>query len=222
MLKKSAALLACIIISFLTGSSFALTTPFQKPKSDDGSLPVNIKAVTLNYDSKGENLIAQGSVEITQGTRVLKADFVKINLQTKDSEARGHVELFENGDTLTCDAFTINLETQVGTVKSATIFIKQDNIHITGNDIKKLGINTYEIQNGTITTCDGESPPWRVEAGKINVTIEGYAWVQNSTFRIKKLPVLYLPFAVLPVKTERQSGFLFPEFGNSSGKGFEF
>jgi LPS-assembly protein len=212
-----------LLISFFAADGvLARTSPLQKQDKTDETLPVNIKAVKMNYDQKGENLIAKGSVEITQGTRILKADFVRINLTTKDAEAKGHVELYENGDTLYCDQFNINLDTQIGTVQSARIFMKQDNIHISGKDIKKLGPNTYEVQEGTVTTCDGETPPWRIDAGKINVTIEGYATVKNSTFRILKMPVLYLPYAILPVKTERQSGFLFPEFGQSSSKGTKF
>lgn len=200
----------------------ARTGPLQSPIKTDDSLPVNIKAVQMYYDRAGENLIAKGAVEISQGERLLKADYVTINLATKDSRAKGNVELLESGDILRCDAFNINLDTQIGEVKSATIFMKQDNLHITGTDIRKLGANTYEIQKGTVTTCDGESPPWRIDAGKIKVTIDGYAWVQNGTFRIKKIPVVYLPFAVFPVKTERQSGFLFPELGQSTSKGTEF
>jgi len=201
---------------------FASSAPFRRMDPDQADMPVNIRAVSLSYDKMKENLFAHGSVEITQGNRVLKADSVKINLTTSDADAQGNVRLFENGDVLTCESFSINLDSQVGSVKSATIFLKQDNIHITGTDIKKLGINTYEIQNGTVTTCDGETPPWRIDAGKINVTVEGYAWVKNSVFRIKKIPVFYFPFAVLPVKTKRQTGFLFPELGHSTSKGTEF
>jgi len=209
------ALLAC-------NDAFARTALLQSPVRDADELPVNVRAVEMQYDKTGENLIAKGSVEITQGERVLRADYVAINLLTKDAQARGNVELLERGDILRCDAFDVNLETQVGRVKSATIFLKQDNLHITGTDIKKLGPATYEIQKGTVTTCDGTSPPWRIDAGKINVTIEGYAWVQNGTFRIKKIPVVYLPVALFPVKTERQTGFLFPEIGHSTSRGLEF
>lgn len=207
---------------FLCGVTHAAAKLFGPEKTGAEELPITIKAVTLSYDKSGENLVAQGSVEIEQGSRLLKADHVRINIQTKDAEAKGNVELNENGDVLTCDAFNINLDTQLGRVENARLFIKQDNIHITGKDIRKLGINTYEIRKGTVTTCDTESPAWRIEAGKINITIDGYATVENSTFRIKKIPVAYLPFAILPIKTTRQSGFLFPELSHSSRKGVEF
>lgn len=219
---KAVAVAIVGLCMLLCTRALALTSPIKSPIRDADELPVNVRAVEMSYDRTGEILTARGSVEITQGERVLKADQVRINLVTKDAHAQGNVELMERGDVLKCDAFDVNLETQVGRVQSATIFLKQDNLHITGMDIKKLGPATYEIQKGTVTTCDGVSPPWRIDAGKINVTIEGYAWVQNGTFRIKKIPVLYLPVALFPVKTERQTGFLFPEIGHSSSKGVEF
>ncbi len=222
-MKKLAAYCSATILlwTIFASGALAATKLFGPEKSDNDTLPINIKAVQLSYDNKGENLTAKGNVEIEQGSRLLKADFVKINIETKDTEAKGHVELNENGDILSCDAFNINLDTQMGHVENAVLFVKQDNLHITGKDISKLGANTYEIKQGTITTCDSESPPWRIDAKKINVTIDGYATVQGSVFRIKKIPVAYLPFAVVPVKTTRQSGFLFPEISQSSRKGVE-
>ncbi|MBN2108179.1 MAG: LPS-assembly protein LptD [Deltaproteobacteria bacterium] len=222
-MKKLAAS-CCATILFLavsSGGAAAATKLFGPEKSDNDTLPINIKAVELSYDNKGENLTAKGDVEIEQGSRLLKADFIKINIETKDTEARGNVELNENGDILTCDSFNINLDTQMGHVENAVLFVKQDNLHITGKDIAKLGANTYEIKQGTITTCDSEVPPWRIDAKKIHVTIDGYATVKDSVFRIKKIPVAYLPFALVPVKTTRQSGLLFPEISQSSRKGVE-
>src|SRR5205807_2837066 len=47
--------------------------------------------------------------------------------------------------------------------------------------------------------------------------------IYNTVFRIKGIPVVYLPFAAPPVeKLGRQSGFLVPTFGTSSRKGTIF
>jgi LPS-assembly protein len=88
--------------------------------------------------------------------------------------------------------------------------------------MKSLGQDVYQVENGVITTCDGDKPFWRIDAKKIDVTREGYAQVWESTFRVKGIPVAYFPYLKVPVKTERQSGFLFPEIGNSRHEGFKF
>ena len=39
------------------------------------------------------------------------------------------------------------------------------------------------------------------------VQVDGYAHVHGATMRAKKLPVLYTPYLLWPVKSERSSGF---------------
>ena len=44
--------------------------------------------------------------------------------------------------------------------------------------------------------------------------------LENGNFRLLSVPVLYLPFATFPAEKQRDSGFLIPEFGESSRKGW--
>ncbi len=214
----------CWIAVLITSSAvtaYARSRPANDMLPSPGGLPVTIVADMIDYDRKNSILFASGSVTITQGERILHADRVKINVDTKDTDASGNVLLEEMGDRIECDSFSINLDTQLGSVNAARIFIKEQNIHISGNDIQRLGINTYKVEKGTITTCDGANPAWRIDAENIDVTIDGYAVVKKSTLRLKGLPVFYLPVALFPVKTTRQTGFLFPEISYSSDEGVQ-
>jgi LPS-assembly protein len=218
MSKKYTKISLIIILALLfAGETYSRTAPYDV--SGNKELPVNIKAININYDKKNNFLFAKGNVEIIQGNRVLNADNVRINLITRDTEARGNVKLKEGEDIITCNEFNINLDSQVGEVSNAKIFVKEQNIHIQGNNIKKTGLNTYQVTSGTITTCDGSNPAWKIKAKKIDLTVNGYAQVRGSTFRVKGFPIFYLPYAILPVKTERQTGLLYPEIGRSNKKG---
>ena len=44
--------------------------------------------------------------------------------------------------------------------------------------------------------------------------------LENGNFRVYSVPVLYLPYATIPAEQRRESGFLIPELGNTSQKGF--
>jgi len=45
--------------------------------------------------------------------------------------------------------------------------------------------------------------------------------IKSPTFRVKNVPVIYLPYASLSLKhNDRQSGFLTPTFSASGEKGF--
>ncbi|MCP4714846.1 MAG: LPS-assembly protein LptD [Deltaproteobacteria bacterium] len=201
-------------MSFAKSSSYSI--------GDFSELPVTVSADNMKYDQQSEVLSADGDVLITQGTRTINADSVTFNLTTQDTIATGNVILNQGADVIYCDAFNINLDSQIGQIQTAKIFIKEQNIHIEGNNIKKTGLSTYEVTDGTVTTCEGDKPAWKIDAKSIDVTVGGYARVRSSTFSIKGIPVLYLPYAVFPVKTKRQSGFLVPEVGHSSSEGAEF
>ena len=195
--------------------------PFKAPGEPDDE-KVDVKADRMSYDQKSNVMVARGDVEMRQGDRTLNAQYLKVNLVTKNAVARGNVLLNERGDTLACEELKMNLDDRRGQVDNAKIFIKSQNFHIDGKEIKSLGQDVYHVEKGVITTCDGDNPFWRIDAKKIDVTLDGYAKVQGSTFRVKGVPIAYFPYLVVPVKTNRQSGFLFPEIGNSRRKGFQF
>ncbi len=84
---------------------------------------------------------------------------------------------------------------------------------------EKTGESTYLIKQGELTTCGWDRPSWTFTAKDVDVTVEGYATAKGATFHILGHSVLYLPWSVFPVKTERQSGVLMPELMLSSRDG---
>ena len=72
---------------------------------------------------------------------------------------------------------------------------------------------------GEFTTCGWDRPSWTFTAKEVKLTMGDYATARSTTFSILDHKVLYLPWSVFPVKTERQSGFLLPEFQLSSRDG---
>jgi LPS-assembly protein len=44
--------------------------------------------------------------------------------------------------------------------------------------------------------------------------------IENGNFRLFSVPVLYLPFATIPANQQRDSGFMIPDLGNTSQKGY--
>jgi LPS-assembly protein len=94
-------------------------------------------------------------------------------------------------------------------------------MHLAGDTVTRTGENDYSTTQGSYTTCDAETPSWRFGSSNLDMTIDEYGTAKDVVFYIKNVPVFYFPYAVFPVKRERQSGFLFPRFGWSKDKGFE-
>jgi len=88
--------------------------------------------------------------------------------------------------------------------------------------MQKVGEDTYVVKECTLTTCDGAHPDWTITGSEVKVTIEGYGTVKHSAFRVKDLPIIYVPYLIFPAKTKRQSGLLPPRMGYSTLNGGEF
>ena len=181
--------------------------------------PWDIEAQELNYDQDTNIYTAIGEVVIKKGDRVLKSDYARLDRNTMIAEARGKVVYTAGGDELRGDQLTIDLKKQTGEVEKGRLFLKKNNYHVTGTRIWKTGESTYRVLDGTITSCDGDEPPWIITAKDFDVTVEGYGELYQASLRARNIPVLYTPYLIFPAKTKRQSGLLIPEPGYSQRDG---
>jgi LPS-assembly protein len=183
--------------------------------------PVEIEADQLTYDRDQQLYHAHGGVEITRGTLSLRADHAQLSAETKEMMAWGNVVLREGEDVIECERLEINLNTRGGKIYHARLFLKDQNFHVTGRELEKLGENRYRIQDGSFTTCDGERPPWKFTVKELDVELGGYGIAKGPIFYVENIPMLYLPWGVFPVILERQTGLLFPQMGYSDKYGLE-
>lgn len=181
--------------------------------------PVDITADTIQYDRENSVYTAKGDVEMREGTRSLKADFVTYNEITDDVLAEGHVVFREDGDQVEADRITLNLATKLGAIEKGRIFLSKGDFYVSGEEITKTGEATYVIRRGEFTTCGWEKPAWKFTARDVQIKVQGVATARSASFRILGKPILYLPWGIFPVVTQRQSGFLLPELTLSSRDG---
>ncbi len=100
--------------------------------------------------------------------------------------------------------------------------MKTGNFSMNGNEIEKTGESSYLVHKGEFTTCGWDQPSWTFQAKEIQLTMGEYATARSTTFSFLGHKMLYLPWSIFPVKTERQSGFLLPQFQLSSRDGTIF
>ena len=51
------------------------------------------------------------------------------------------------------------------------VFLQENHFYISGDEIKKLGPDTYQARRAQITTCDGPRPSWKITCRDIKVTV---------------------------------------------------
>ncbi|MBI5826372.1 MAG: LPS-assembly protein LptD [Deltaproteobacteria bacterium] len=185
--------------------------------------PIDITADTIAYDKETDTYFANGKVVITQGAVVLMADSVVVDMDLGVATASGSVMVIdEGGNQLLGEALQMDIEEKTAVIPHGRLFFKAQNIHITGDPIKKTGPQTYTARDATFTTCDcgeSESPAWRFYAPNADVTVGEFLTGKHGLFYVKDAPVFYFPYFSVPVKRERQSGFLPPKPGFSRLKG---
>jgi LPS-assembly protein len=208
----------CLVFLLSLGSAAAQELELFKPERLAGG-PWWIRAEKISYDVEGHTYEAQGRVEIRQGERRLLADRVQVNEVTKIAVFAGNVVMIMEEDIFTGQEGRFNLATRTGEMHEARLFMKRNHFKVESPLIRKTGENTYYAEKSTVTTCDADLPVWSFAAGSLNVTLEGYALAHNTLVRVAGVPVLYFPFAVLPVMTTRQTGFLLPSFGQHRAGG---
>lgn len=211
----AALFVACFIFALPPRQTFAVEISYEAQG------PVTMEADTLTYNQQGDSISLEGAVRILYKDMTVQADKVIFYDKTKDVVAEGGVVLMEGEDILRCDRLELNIETKRGTVYQGKLFLKQKNFHVTGSKMEKLGESEYRVHDATLTTCDAKLPYWMFTVKQLDVDIEGYGQGWWAGFRVLDIPVLYFPWAMFPVKRDRQSGFLFPDFGSSSKWGPE-
>lgn len=213
-------LISNLYIVFLYSISVFAGTDLKKDQ------PIEVTADSLIYDKAKDTYYAEGNVVAVQGKSSVKADRMTVDMTASHAVAVGNVEAIdEEGNSLKGDNWELNIDTKVGVVMNGKLFFKRENVHITGEEVKKTGEVSYSIHNGYFTTCDceaDESPAWSFYSSDAGVTFGEYLTAWNAFFYIKDVPVLYSPYISFPVKRGRETGFLSPRFGYSRLRGFKF
>ena len=181
----------------------------------DPSQPWKLEADEINYDQLTDEYSALGNVIIYKGNIRLLADYVSFDYKNMLAYAEGNVVLTNGEDILSGTSMVIDLEKQIGTIQNGHLFLKENNYHLSGEVIKKVGEKTYTIDEATITTCDGENPDWKITGKKVKIKENGDGTARHAKVWARKMPVLYTPYFYYPARKKRQTGLLFPEFGIS-------
>ena len=183
--------------------------------------PVHMTADTLSYDEDTGVAVAEGNVELALGTRTMRADRVRYDSATGEADLSGKVRYKDADEEFAFDRITINLDTETGVLYNGTIRISSSNYLISSAKIEKTGKSSFLVEKGMLTTCPCDpEPDWKFEVRRARVTLDKYAIGKDITFRIRGVPVLWLPWGAFPVKMTRQSGLLVPNFSSNRSRGY--
>lgn len=198
-------LFGIIFFSFFTNYCFAEETV--------------ITSKTLEYNKETSIYTAKGNVKIQKGTTLIESDEIIYNEQTDELIAVENVRYSDPDVLIVASRAELNLKTKTGKLFDAEVFYRKDNYHISGKEIEKRGDRHYFSKEAVFTTCDALLPAWCFSGKDIDVVIGKRLKAKDVSFRIKNIPVFYIPYLWIPILTERQTGFLMPAIDYSKSRG---
>ena len=182
-----------------------------------------MKGNTLTYEQQRNVATATGDVVVTKGETKLSADTVTVNRDTNEMTARGNVTLQDERGNIKADAMRIEMENETGDITNGTITLPRQQYVLTGKNLQKSYGQTYHIEDGEFTTCQCDNfaqADWSIGGKTIDVDLRGRGTVRHGVFRVRNIPLLYVPYGTVPITSDRKSGFMFPNYGFSSKRGF--
>lgn len=180
--------------------------------------------------------VLDGAVYIAYRDREVRADHIDYDSNTGDVTATGHLLLTggPNDERIEATHGNFNLNTQTGRFfdvkgsvglgppkpgKTVRVYTTGAPFLFTGKIVVKTGPTSYDLYDGSVTSCLLPNPDWLLTANHFSVANE-QAKAYNSTFHLLGLPLLPLPYVTHPTDpTVRESGFLIPSVGESTTRG---
>jgi lipopolysaccharide assembly outer membrane protein LptD (OstA) len=165
-------------------------------------------------------LRAYGHVEIIWQDYVIYADVVEFNQKSKDLFAEGRVTMSSKDSVLSGEKLKFNLKTYSGelidTYGLMNPFLRYETDKLTQVDLQTLTFKRLDL-----SSCSQIIPRWKITGRRGKIKKDKYIELKDVLFRIKNIPVFYLPYLRYPImKDGRSTGFLIPAIGTSALRGF--
>ena len=186
-------------------------------------------SVIYVLDEKKMNMYEKGSIDY--GATAVRAARITINWDASTIEAQGIPDttaegvglvgtpVFREGtEEYTGEEMTYNFRSKEGVITKGETAI--DEGFYLGERIKRVSENEYFIAGGRYTTCDNpDHKHYYFGSAQMKFVPDEIVVARPITFYVEDIPLLWLPFAVIPSSGGRSSGIMFPAFGFDPSRG---
>jgi LPS-assembly protein len=205
-----------ILFTLFFGAHLSLA---QTPSTNRvGGLIITSKSFVRDFTN--ETVELEGDVKIVFKDQQLSADKVRLNLRSKTMDATGQVLVMSAKTTMGGDRILLDYETDTGVIFNG--YVQSGNVVFEGLVIRKTSPTDYLADEARYTACTTCPEAWSFTGSSIRAELGGYAYIKSSLLRFGGVPVFWMPYLVVPLKSERQSGLLTPSFESTESGGLGF
>lgn len=163
---------------------------------------------------------ASEDVEVILDEYRIYAQYVEYNKKTEQIIARGRVTMSSKESVISGEELTFNVKDRTGVMVDVFGLMKPT-IRYKCNTLNQIDNETMKFKKMEFTSCSQLVPRWKITCTKGKIKKEKYIAMNNALFKIKNIPIFYIPYLKYPIDPDgRATGFLFPKIGNSNLRGF--
>lgn len=198
-----------------TSSAFQSRSGDIMFSADEGRLQTLTGATPAD---KEQWIFLKGNVQVIVRGQHITADEASVNTTKKEIKAIGNVVVVSADSLIQGERIDLSSADNTGTIYKG--YVRSGQVQFQGDVIRKLGPTKFEADTASYTACLMCPPDWSFSGSKMEAELGGYTFIKNPILKMGGVPIFWLPFITVPMKSERQSGFLFPFFEPGSANGF--
>jgi LPS-assembly protein len=204
--------LILLLLSFLTWPGLALAQAQSPPIVSTARIQgFTITSNYLSRDLVNQTATLTGNVKVIYQNQYIEADQADINFKKKQAVFVGKVVIQTPAYQIGGRKVTLDYESNQGIIYVG--YVQSNNIRVQGDIIEKINDREFYASNADYTACTNCPATWSFDGTQIKAELGGYAYIKNSFLKVGSVPILWLPYLVVPLKSERQTGLLIPEIG---------
>ena len=207
-------------ISLLQDNCRAPTFSYTPPDDSSNNITVRSTSALLVKDALA---VFEGNVSIVGPSSTITANSANILDNGREISASGDVEYTDALMQVNSEGVEINSNLKLLQMQDTRYKIAGINGRGGANVLSISQEQGVSLEDVSFTTCPMGGEDWKIQASQISIKSGvPFGEAYNTRFYVAGVPIFYLPYFAFPITTERQTGFLFPQFGSSSSTGLEW
>jgi LPS-assembly protein len=208
-----------LLIVFLTWSFNSFSQTDKRVNFSFGN-KVQVLSDKAYRKTKDNEFEAVGNVIINHESNAIYGEKASISFKSGEAEVLGNVRYISSDMTVFGSKMEYNFNSSYLGIYNGRI-VSKDYV-VVGKYLAKISDDVFVGEEAEYTTCRDCPESWSILGKKVYITQNEYIKIKHAYIKVNGVVVMYIPYMVLPIKKERESGFLFPKFKIDSNEGVKF
>lgn len=196
----------------------------RKTKAVSAEIRENaITDVTADFTEafEGEVLNFAGNVNLNRADQHLMAEKASYDTAAGTMDAQGNVLYSESAFALASESLSMNINNDEARLRKALFVAGDGPLRGSAEAIYRDSKDLSRYHDTAFTSCAPGNQDWLIHAARLKINRDsGQGSAKDAWLEFKGVPVVYTPYISFPVDNRRLSGFLSPNWGQTTRSGF--